>query len=162
MSLGERLKIIRGKRTQMDFSAELRISKNTYVRYERDLRVPDAKFLESLCREFQINPEWLLLGMGEQRRPKIDLQLGQDVPFPPKEGPLSFFGLAFTLFMIQKTPGSFRELPNDKQELIATFLWRMSHSMTEEELALFHAMTEEEFMVFHAILQAWLEFWREN
>ena len=34
--------------------------------------------------------------------------------------------------------------------------------MTEEELALFHAMTEEEFMVFHAILQAWLEFWREN
>ncbi len=162
MRLGERLKIVRGGKTQKELAAEMGVNVNTYAMYERDERSPDAKFLESLCRKFEINPEWLLLGEEEQRQPKISIQPGPEVPFPPKEGPMSGFGLEFLLFMIQKTPDTFRELPYDTQGVIATSLWRMSHSMTEEELTLFHTMTEEEFMVFQIVLQAWLEYLSEN
>lgn len=67
-SLGERLKIARGKITQTDFSAELGVSKNTYVRYERDQRIPDAELLSVICQKFNINPSWLLLGEGNKTK----------------------------------------------------------------------------------------------
>ena len=64
MTLGERLKAVRGRGTQKQLAADLKVTTNTYAAYERDERIPDAHFLEAICRKFQINPAWLLLGEG--------------------------------------------------------------------------------------------------
>lgn len=69
MSLGSRLKTIRGKRTQKWFASEMGVSKNTYALYERNERTPDANFLEIICRRFRVNPGWLLLGEGPVNTP---------------------------------------------------------------------------------------------
>jgi len=143
--------LLRGKRTQLDFSELLGLSKNTYSRYERGARIPDADFLKTVCLKLQVNPGWLLFGEGEQYDPKIDPQLGGDVSFPPKEGGLDFARMAFTLFMMYKTPDSLRSLPDDRQKLISTFLWNMVQSMTGQELT-----------IILAIIQAWLDEWRAD
>ena len=73
MSLGERLKIIRGGRSQTEFAAELRVSKSTYVRYERNERKPDTRFLKNVCENFNINSNWLLFGEGPQRKDMVSV-----------------------------------------------------------------------------------------
>jgi len=152
MSLGERLKAIRGKRTQLDFSSDLGISKSTYVRYERGQRIPDADLLKAICCKFEVRPEWLLLGEGDSRQPKIKLQVGHDLPWPTKEGAsLDMAGLLFSLFIMQKTPESFRQLPNDRQDLMMTFLWDLVHRLPNEEL-----------IILQSCIHAWLDQWREQ
>lgn len=84
MTLGERLKIIRGTRTQTEFSTELGLSKNTYVRYERGQRIPDTAFLETVIKKFHINPVWILTGngwMGIKTEEFMDqqLEIGREV-----------------------------------------------------------------------------------
>jgi phage repressor protein C with HTH and peptisase S24 domain len=41
------------------------VSKNTLVNYRDGSTSPAADFLETVCREFSVNPVWLLLGVGE-------------------------------------------------------------------------------------------------
>ena len=38
------------------------VSKNTLINYRDGATSPTAEFLEFLCREFSVDPEWLLLG----------------------------------------------------------------------------------------------------
>ena len=74
MTFGERLKEIRnkiseiGKDSQSDMAKRMGAPQNTYSRYERSQKDPPAWVLVKLCKEFDINPEWLLLGTGEMKR----------------------------------------------------------------------------------------------
>lgn len=68
MSLGERLKAVRYRKTQAELAAEMGLSTNTYAMYERDERVPDAVFLASFCQKFSVDPGWLLLGGAPNRQ----------------------------------------------------------------------------------------------
>lgn len=60
----DRLKQIRGKLTQDEISSRLDIHAITYGRYERGERLPDAEFVEKVCRTFNVSPTWLILGEG--------------------------------------------------------------------------------------------------
>lgn len=151
MTLGERLKAVRGNETQKQLAADLEVTTNTYAAYERNERTPGAHFLEAVCRRFQVNPAWLLLGEGQQKQPRVKLQTEQDAPFPPREGDFNFPETAFLLFMMQKAPESFRKLPYDRQELIGTFLWNM-----------FPKVTDQELIIILAIIQVWLDEWRAD
>jgi len=68
MSLGERIKKVRGNLSQAEFIRRLKIHRNTLPRYESGERSPDADFLNRLCREFNINPTWILTGEGPMGR----------------------------------------------------------------------------------------------
>ena len=46
------------------FSALAGVSKNTLTNYRDGVTVPDADFIVRVCREFSINPGWLLMGEG--------------------------------------------------------------------------------------------------
>ena len=63
-----RLKEIRKalKMTQDEFSAQLEVSKPTYVRYELGEMMPKVQFLSLLIKKFHINLNWLLSGKGER------------------------------------------------------------------------------------------------
>ncbi len=63
MSIGERIKKIRGSMSREKFSELSGISKNTLVNYETDKSSPDAAYLNRLLELFpDINPKWLLAG----------------------------------------------------------------------------------------------------
>jgi len=65
MSIGKRLKVVRGNMTQADFAELLSVHPNTVARYERDERTPDAEYVERIYKRFNISPRWLLSGIGE-------------------------------------------------------------------------------------------------
>ncbi len=44
------------------FARQTGVSKNTLVNYRDGATSPSAEFLETVCREFSVNPGWLLMG----------------------------------------------------------------------------------------------------
>jgi transcriptional regulator with XRE-family HTH domain len=51
--------------TQESFSQRLGIKRNTIGNYETGNRVPSNQIIFSICREFNVNEEWLRTGNGE-------------------------------------------------------------------------------------------------
>ena len=66
MSIGDRIKELRGDENQSSFGERFGKGRNTIVRYESEKNPPDAEFLEAICREYKVSPTWLLLGEGEK------------------------------------------------------------------------------------------------
>ncbi|EAA9933508.1 helix-turn-helix transcriptional regulator [Salmonella enterica] len=63
--LSGRLQVVRGKMTQDEFAKALGVGRTTLIRYESGERVPDANFLQVLSLKFNVDPSWLLLGVGK-------------------------------------------------------------------------------------------------
>lgn len=67
-TLGQRLRAVRGSRSQSAFADSLGISKGALVSYEHDRSSPNAKLLMTICLLEQIEIKWLLAGEGERYR----------------------------------------------------------------------------------------------
>ena len=67
MTVGERVKALREKLgiTQEEFSQRLGTTRNTITNYEANRRAPMDATIKSICREFDVNEEWLRTGEGE-------------------------------------------------------------------------------------------------
>lgn len=63
----ERIKQIRKKEglTQTQFGERIGVKGNTITNYETGLRTPTDAVLKSICREFNVNEDWLRTGEGE-------------------------------------------------------------------------------------------------
>ncbi|MBH1577325.1 helix-turn-helix transcriptional regulator [Stenotrophomonas maltophilia] len=61
---GERLRLIRGDRSQKDFAELLGIGRTTLIRYEAGTRPIDVELLVKLNLLFGTQPLWLLTGAG--------------------------------------------------------------------------------------------------
>ena len=73
MSLGERIKTIRGKTSRDRFAPQTGISKTALVNYETGSRDPGVDYLVKLLSLFpNISPAWLLTGEGDMQRGKSD------------------------------------------------------------------------------------------
>ncbi len=66
MNLGKRLKLARGKLTQMVAADAAGIRNTTISRYEQGKIPRPIKYLVFLCRKNRVNPTWLLLGKGPE------------------------------------------------------------------------------------------------
>lgn len=51
--------------TQSAFGSRLGVKGNTIANYESNLRVPSDAIIFSICREFDVNEEWLRTGSGD-------------------------------------------------------------------------------------------------
>lgn len=88
MTLGERLKKIRGGLGQSHFAKKIGVSQSSLSLYEIGSRVPDATTLGVICNNFRISPEWLLMGTGPMYRDEQVGKTGDTSPvFPPVENP---------------------------------------------------------------------------
>lgn len=69
----DRIKQIRkaNKLTQVEFGERIGVKGNTVTNYETGLRNPTDAVMLSICREFNVNEEWLRTGNGEMFNPKI-------------------------------------------------------------------------------------------
>jgi len=60
MTLGKKIRSIRGDRTIANFVEDYGICPNTLMNYEAERRKPDAAFLTKLCELEGVEPNWLL------------------------------------------------------------------------------------------------------
>ena len=51
--------------TQQKFSDKLGVQRNTIAMYEMGRTVPSDAIILSICREFNVNEDWLRTGQGE-------------------------------------------------------------------------------------------------
>lgn len=65
--IGIRIKEIRNSRgfTQEKFASKLKTSRANIAGYEAGTRTPSEAALNNICREFDVNEEWLRNGTGE-------------------------------------------------------------------------------------------------
>lgn len=64
LTIGRRIRKLRGMHSQQQFSALVNIHKSTLGRYERDECPVASSELEKICKTLSINANWLLLGTG--------------------------------------------------------------------------------------------------
>ena len=65
---GKRIKEIRNdkKLNQREFAKRLTLSQNHISYLEKGIRKITEKFINDLCKEYNVNKEWLLTGTGEK------------------------------------------------------------------------------------------------
>jgi len=85
MTLGHRIRQIRGDESQDAFANRLNINKNTLGFYERDERTPNATFVADICKQECIVTDWLLYGEGPMRRGETAPAAAS--PAPPQAPP---------------------------------------------------------------------------
>lgn len=64
-ALGKRIVAARGKLTQLEMAEHLGVSKNTMLRYEKGVSVPDLVTIRKICATTGVSLEWLSSGEGE-------------------------------------------------------------------------------------------------
>ena len=57
--------------TQVEFGTRIGVKGNTITNYETGLRTPTDAVILSICREFDVNKEWLKDGIGEKYNPVL-------------------------------------------------------------------------------------------
>ena len=70
------------KMTQNEFGTRIGLTPNTVTNYETGRRVPSNQVIFSICREFNVNEEWLRTGNGDMFNPmsedeELDLYIGR-------------------------------------------------------------------------------------
>ena len=61
--------------TQQEFADRIGMKRNTVANYETNRNEPSASVITLICREFQVNEEWLRTGGGEIFAPKATTAL---------------------------------------------------------------------------------------
>lgn len=77
-----RIKQIRKEKnlTQVEFGERIGVKGNTVTNYETGLRNPTDAVILSICREFNVNEDWLRNGTGDMYKlipNKLELYLGE-------------------------------------------------------------------------------------
>lgn len=68
--------------TQNELGSRIGMTPNTITNYETGRRVPSNQVIFSICREFNVNEDWLRTGNGEMFNPmsedeELDLYVGR-------------------------------------------------------------------------------------
>lgn len=77
--------------TQQEFADKLKISRNFVAQIETGSKVPSDRTIDDVCREFNVNEEWLRTGNGDMFVPGIkDKQISAMLADVMKSGEDSF------------------------------------------------------------------------
>jgi transcriptional regulator with XRE-family HTH domain len=66
MDLGERIRELRGERSQNEFAEFINVSRPSVGLYENGRRVPDASIVSKICQKCGVTSDWLL-GLSEYK-----------------------------------------------------------------------------------------------
>ncbi|WP_167495177.1 helix-turn-helix domain-containing protein [Eubacterium maltosivorans] len=116
----ERIKALRKqlKMTQEDFAKRLGLARNSIANYEIGRREPTNAIVNSICREFNVNEEWLLTGKGEMF---IDFSEGEELA--------AFCGklCAGTDPAIANALLYYSRLSDEDKEFVRTLMWNLGN-----------------------------------
>ncbi|UQZ88301.1 hypothetical protein C4J81_03400 [Deltaproteobacteria bacterium Smac51] len=62
MTIGDRIKQLRGRESRDSFSNRFCVSKQTVVRYESGDTSPNADFISMICNSYGVTADWLVFG----------------------------------------------------------------------------------------------------
>lgn len=68
MTVGDRIREIRGYMSQRDFAQKLGISQSSISGYEKNTRSPDYDIIRKICSEFNVSADWIILGKQTAER----------------------------------------------------------------------------------------------
>lgn len=70
--MNKRIKLVRNslELTQQEFADKLKVKRNTVATYEMGRSTPSNSAIALICREFNVNEEWLRNGTGEMFKPQ--------------------------------------------------------------------------------------------
>ena len=107
--IGDRMKILRGNRTQEDIANLIGVSRSRYSHYENGRSEPDLAMLEKLADSYQVSIDYLL---GRTNSTKVEIDMvagGHEDNFTPEE---EFEGFAND----PELERWYKELPKNKEE----------------------------------------------
>jgi transcriptional regulator with XRE-family HTH domain len=79
VTIGDRIKKLRGYKTRDELSNLLKIHKNTLANYETGTRIPDANFLLQLLEVYpDISAKWLLTGVGPENK-EVEIEFDKEM-----------------------------------------------------------------------------------
>lgn len=79
MSVGKRIQQLRGQESRESFGLRFGKNRNTILRYEQGDGQPTADFIVAICREYEINANWLLTGEGPMKLEGWRLEAQEDM-----------------------------------------------------------------------------------
>lgn len=123
MNIGERIKKLRKvlNLTQQTFAERLEIKRNTIAIYETNRSAPSNAALNLICREFNVNENWLRTGEGEMFAPNAENDL---------KAYLSSKGVSKK---IQAFITTYLSLTDDMKKAVDEYIEKVYKEMTETE-----------------------------
>ncbi|WP_347282594.1 XRE family transcriptional regulator [Helicobacter japonicus] len=114
MNIGKRIKEIRTQllndMSRKDFSAKLGIVENTVRNYELEASLPNSDVISKICNTFNIDPVWLLDGVGSMTKGDLVLPQNDDlIMIPMVEAVLSAGGGSFETNSTKEREYAFRK-----------------------------------------------------
>lgn len=107
--LGDRLKRLRGKRTQSEVAKSLGITRARYSHYENGRNEPDTEMLQKLADYYQVTVDYLLNGDDNDGKKETDLiDLLEEIKKRP--------------YYIDPKTGRIRQIPERKARIIADII----------------------------------------
>ena len=81
--------------TQQEFADKIGMKRNTVANYETGRNEPSASVISLICKEFNVNEEWLRTGIGEmfEEIPKEDIYTRAIASLQKDNDPLALEGL---------------------------------------------------------------------
>lgn len=64
MTIGQRIREIRGKKSREEFAREFGIHPQSLYRYESGNRAIDTDLMRAICEKYSISSEWIMTGEG--------------------------------------------------------------------------------------------------
>jgi len=81
LAVGERVRGVRGSRSQQEFADHLGVSVSSVRRYESGERLPDAEFFLAVLLREGVGADWLLTGQGLRKRADYDVAMNAATGF---------------------------------------------------------------------------------
>ena len=115
-----RIKEIRKKNklTQVEFGEKISVKGNTITNYENGLRTPSDAVIRSICREFNVNEEWLRNGIG-------NMEISSDIKLSSYWGEISNGDDVFIKDLIEV----YMELDPDSKEALKLIAQKMAEKI---------------------------------
>jgi transcriptional regulator with XRE-family HTH domain len=119
MSIGNRIKQVRGGLSREDFAAKLSIDKSSIQRYENDENIPKGDVLQKIHKQFNVNINWLLTGQGEPYKKNRVIGLEDPVGLYGKTEQIIAGGKNFNVTSFSPSGGDPGESSNHQDPFIA-------------------------------------------
>lgn len=125
-TIGTRIALVRKKLnlTQREFSLKLGLARNTIAAYETNIREPLHAVIVSICREYNINEEWLLNGTGD-----IFVELLEEDEYFKAASELSKNKDEFAMRIVVE----YWKLDKERKKMFKDFIYKIAEQSKNEE-----------------------------
>lgn len=137
--LGERIREVRGKKSQDTFATELGISRGALSFYENAERIPDAEIIHKISESYDVSADYLL-GLTDVKTTKTDLKAVCEYTRLNEDAIDALWEHTTNLYSTTSLEGKIKPLDNLDEDELVTY-----HFLEMQEEVLNTLLVNEEF-----------------